>query len=324
MKTYTLHTSTPSGWQKKLVFSAPDIEAAKAWADDYARSNGLGTDDVGVEEVTHVPKVVKLVSPVAPAMPVVTSTPLIEDVRSTASRLSAMRSGGLQPASLRPATPTRVTYQPSMATPTIEKFEKAYPTKSVRQLGFGGAFESKHIRVKSWRSAIQVTDLENAGKRGKSVRQFSLYNIDYIRDRQPTFSYVYNFYLTLPKPTYDQALEWAKAISKDAQSRNIGVEIQEKTLRGVDVAPSGFEPISIAEKHFNLSVDNKEFVIHDLDDPRNEPTAISLDRHGKRNVKKLYDWALKNKTKLAGKTFNDVTRMLREAGINYHYYCAMD
>jgi len=309
VRAYTLLTRSNGGWKEVADFNAVDVSAAKKMADDYASTIGVGPNDVAIEEIGVLP------------------------TKSTAGRLSVIGAPSAGPAGSSPAGSSPAGSSPAGSSPAgssllaagvIEKMNKAYPVRNGKEIGIGKKIESKWIRAERWASSIKVTDLQNAGKRGKKVDRFDLYDLDYIRGKQPTTTNLYLFESSLPKLDYKTAEKWAKALVEDAALHHHHIGFQMETERGVDVEPAGFEKVTIQEKHFYLNADNKGFTISDLDDPQNEPRAISLDKHGKKNSKKFYEWALKNKNNLSGKTFYDVLHMMEKENIGYHTYCGMD
>jgi hypothetical protein len=307
MRSYGLLIRSNGGWKEVADFNAVDVEAAKKMADDYASTIGVGPNDVAVEEIgaaksstSCMPFAKHMVSTPAVSTPAV-STPAV-------SRLSSAGPLATGASSIGP----------------LERMNKAYPVKNGKEIGIGQTIENKHIRAHRFASSIKVTDLQNAGKRGKKVDRFALYDLDYIRGEQPTSTNLYLFACSLSKLDYNVAYRWAKALVEDARIHHHHIGFQADTERGVDVAPAGFKEIEILEKHFSISADNKGFSISDLDDRQNETRAISLDRFGKKNPKKFYEWVFKNKDQLAGKTFFGVLHMMEKEGINYHTYCGMD
>jgi hypothetical protein len=297
VRAYTLYVSSKGRWKKVSDFNAVDLGAAKKQADDYASTIGIGTNDVAVEDMGAA----KL------------SACAVLPAKSTAAKVPAVGALAAGPA-----------VGGALAAGALEKMNKAHPVRNGKEIGIGNTIETKDIRAHRFASSIKVTDLQNAGKRGKKVDRFALYDLDYIGDRQPTSTNLHAFECSLSKLDYKTAEKWAKAIVEDAALHHHHIGFEADTERGVDVEPAGFKKIEILEKHFHIDADNKGFSISDLDDHQNETRAISLDRFGKKNPKKFYEWVFKNKDKLAGKTFFGVLHMMEKEGIDYHTYCGMD
>jgi uncharacterized protein YycO len=312
VRAYTLLTRSNGGWKEVADFNAVDVSAAKKMADDYASTIGVGPNDVAVEEIAGVRRI--------PASPTGSRPPTAGLAGSSLLAAGVPAAGA---PSKKPPAAGLLAAGPAVGG-VLEKMNKAYPVRNGKEIGIGKKIESKWIRAERWASSIKVTDLQNAGKRGKKVDRFDLYDLDYIRGKQPTTTNLYLFESSLPKLDYETAEKWAMALVEDAALHHHHIGFQMETERGVDVEPAGFEKVTIQEKHFYLNADNKGFTISDLDDPQNEPRAISLDKHGKKNAKKFYEWALKNKNNLSGKTFYDVLHMMEKENIGYHTYCGMD
>jgi hypothetical protein len=297
VRAYALYVSSKGGWKKVSDFNAVDVSAAKKMADEYASTIGVGPNDVAVEDIGAVESSARAALP----------------AKSTAARLPAVNAPSAGPAGNRPLTGS-----------VLEKMNKAYPVRNGKEIGIGNTIETKDIRAHRFASSIKVTDLQNAGKRGKKVDRFALYDLDYIGDRQPTSTNLHAFECSLSKLDYKTAKKWAKAIVEDAALHHHHIGFEADTERGVDVEPAGFKKIEILEKHFHIDADNKGFSISDLDDHQNETRAISLDRFGKKNPKKFYEWVSKNKDKIVGKTFFGLLHMMEKENIDYHTYCGMD
>ncbi len=328
MHAYTLLKRINSGWKEVTNFDAANVSAAKKMADEYAFANEIGTNDIAVEEIAgmlHVPTGVCAARPHAAGPPSAgphAAGPLAAGPLAAGPLAAGPHAAG--PLAAGPLAAGPHAAGPVVSSPAIEKMNKAYPVKNGKEIGIGKKIESKWIRAERWASSIKVTDLQNAGKRGKKVDAFDLYDLDYIREKQPTATNLYLFECSLHKLDYETAEKWAKALVEDAALHHQHVGFQMRTERGVDIAPAGFEKVTIQEKHFSINADNKGFTISDLDDRQNETRAISLDKHGKKNAKKFYEWALKNKNNLSEKTFYNILQMMGKENIDYHQYCAMD
>jgi hypothetical protein len=172
---------------------------------------------------------------------------------------------------------------------------------------------------------VRVTDLTNAGKRGKTVDEFSLYDLDFIKE--PKVQRLVDRFLGTLKRTksYAKALGMAKGIAAEADRLGKSYpKIETTTHRGVDVAGAGFKKIEVNGANVYVRADNSSFSVRDKKDRYNEQTCIAPVRAKKTAVKKFYAWAKKNESRLQTMTFGDVTDAMRKNGIDYHYYCAMD
>ena len=104
----------------------------------------------------------------------------------------------------------------------------------------GEGFENKGLRVHRYNHSIQVSDLTFAGKRGKKVQKFSLYDLD-MGVTEESEKMLEDWADGLRRETnFKKALRGAEDIV--ALSR---AKIETSSLRGVDVAPAGFKPVKI-------------------------------------------------------------------------------
>lgn len=105
------------------------------------------------------------------------------------------------------------------------------------QLGVGDTVQNERIRIHRYRDSIKVTDLTNAGKRGKRVEQFDLspaYGpFGPGGDRMSWLDQTGADLVNLASRGYDAVLKYVK----DLDPRSI--ELSESKLRGVDVEPHG-------------------------------------------------------------------------------------
>ena len=175
-------------------------------------------------------------------------------------------------------------------------------------------------RVFRSRSGLRVWDLAWAGKRGKSVLTFVLYDLDYVRDPAAK-KRIEQWINSLDGMTSFRAMLDSV---KDLNDRVPGNHLEMKVVKGVDVAPFGFGPIEINGKNVSIESGWDTFVIRDLTDTYNEPTCIPAIKGGKRSIKKFYRWVNDNERALISMTFSQVMDEMRSEGIKYHYYCAMD
>lgn len=183
---------------------------------------------------------------------------------------------------------------------------------------YGKAFETSTIRYRVCRSSVTVTELANAGKRGKEVRSFTLYDVDMIRD--PKLAYNFECWLeTLPmRPSYEDA-----RLSAKLAAANGGPKFDERTLRGIDVVPPGKPKLVVEGQGFYLEAEWNTFMLRDTTDPNNEPTVIPKSDQ-KKGPQIFYAWVEKNRAALTGMTFSSVWEQMAPLGVKGHFYCAVD
>jgi len=240
-------------------------------------------------------------------------------------------SGGMDPTQ-RKVAPTVAAAK--SAPPAVKQHADADKGRELRGIGVGIGDTEEHdgLRFHRYASALMVTDLANAGKRGKTVPEFSLYNLDYTFGDKSADELENALESIAKAKTYAQALQIAKKavafVHADGSRYGSSLNIEERPLRGVDVDPpegaSGAK-IAIDTPHFSLSVDARGFSASDKDDQNNLPCIITPVRGAKQTaVKAFRTWVEANRDKLQDMTFNKFTAALNDAGVNYHYYCRMD
>jgi len=185
----------------------------------------------------------------------------------------------------------------------------------------GKSFETENIRVSVIHTAVHITDMTNAGKRGKNVDKFALYDLDYISD--PLIqAMVSDFIMDLKGMVYPQAMK--RALNLVKRTTDIGPKIEHSKEKGVHVAPPGFKPFKLETPFVSITADWRSFSISDKIDQNNLPACISTSRGGKKSVKLFYRWAQDNANKLKRMTFEQIQKDIRKAGVESHYYCRMD
>jgi len=184
----------------------------------------------------------------------------------------------------------------------------------------GKTLENKSLRFQVYRSVVKVWDLENAGKRGKKVEHFSIYDIDFIRDdilRANIFKWIKN----LDKMTYDKALSYIRQVIKNSGS-DVGFE--KHMDRGVDIAPAGFGPFRLETPEVSIRADWNSFAVNDKSDQNNLPACIPAMKGGRKDVKVFYRWVQDNARWLKRMTYHQILQAMQKNSINYHSYCRMD
>lgn len=194
------------------------------------------------------------------------------------------------------------------------------------QVGTTVLSENGRLRIQRYSHAVVVTDLTHAGKRGKRCRELRLWDTDMMRSPQAEKA-LEGLLSDLPKAgAYEAVFDWLSGFVDEWSRYVVGIppKIEERELRGVDVAPGGFAPVHIETNNFSLESDYDTFVIRDKVDRNNLPTCIPATRGGKEDVKAFYRWVTDNKSALQRMTYYEVLSGMRDAGIRYHDFCAMD
>jgi hypothetical protein len=207
--------------------------------------------------------------------------------------------------------------------PELQKGLRPLLEKIAMRMNPGSGFEDekKLMRYHRYMSSLRVTDLTNAGKRGKNVDQFALYDLDMGGDPKEVDAIVAKI---VRAKTYKEALKLAKDwLKKDSEVTGFA-KIQETTEKGVRVTPAGFKELKIDGDNIYIESGYTTFVLRDKVDKTNEPTCIPAAKGSKTSVKAFYAWAKENLPKLKKMTYQQALKSLSKAGVKYHDYCAMD
>lgn len=187
--------------------------------------------------------------------------------------------------------------------------------KNALQVGRGQ--ENGTVRLHRYRDSILVTDLTNAGKRGKKVRTLSV-ELSYNTEMKSLDGVARM--LTL----YDDFDDVVATLNDFLVDYPHALKMYFSDQRGVDVMPAGFEIIEIHGEHVYISAEYKTFRVQDLGDRYNMPRCIPAIRGGKRSIPVFYRWVRDNQSRIKNMTFHEVMKEMDKNKIQYHYYCAMD
>lgn len=207
---------------------------------------------------------------------------------------------------------------------------RGYDVLNEGTIGIGDDFENELIRVHRFASSIRVTDLTNAGKRGKTVDYFALYNLDFVKDEKIR-NLIDKFLVYLQrnanyakvKAMADGIVQEGQRLYKTGRLKGLGPKIEVMRAKGVDIAPGGFKEIKIDTPDLVGYAGSEGFRVMERNDP-NETTIIAPSRGAKTAIKNFYKWVMANDREIRSMTFSDVLRSLKKEGIDYHQYCAMD
>lgn len=191
-------------------------------------------------------------------------------------------------------------------------------SRFLEALEVGKTFENEQWRIHRFRPSIRITELANAGKRGKKVREITLYDLDYAKDL-PLESMVLELVMHARRgASFDRMLQAAKEMEE------LGAKLDVRELRGVDVIPGGFEELSIQGSGVLVEVGYNDFRVVNKADTFNESTCIPAIKGGKKGVPVFYRWVKDNQSKIRSMTFPEVLNAMKDLGVKYHQYCAMD
>lgn len=201
-----------------------------------------------------------------------------------------------------------------------EAAQAATPVAVATRLAVGCTLENGTLRTHRFRDHLVLWDLTNAGKRGKKVSKLNL---------QPSFK--------MSAAHRDAVLEQISILLENLQSYEVAAAVlsqlaaASKTIdlstteeRGVDVIPASFKTITIKTDTLELTASYADFTVRCLKDRHNLPTTMPAIKNGKKSVQQFYTWVSANQERIKTMSYHEVQLAMREQGIRYHSYCAMD
>lgn len=174
-----------------------------------------------------------------------------------------------------------------------------------------------------------VTDMTNAGKRGKVCRVIYAQSSHGHQLDDPGGLFLRcNLFEGMPDDT-EWAIRRSGTVLPDASIESFAafletapagsLTINEKTIRGIDAPLPPL--VAGADGKWFASIDHTGLHMRDLSDPMNEPTLILRDQKASR----AYALARKVWPQVeAAPTFGAAWTTLQSAGVSLHYFCAVD
>lgn len=199
-------------------------------------------------------------------------------------------------------------------------------------LAVGQTLVAGNNRIHRFGSSIRVTDLTNAGKRGKMVDEFALYDLDYVDDPSMKKDIAKFASMISGGVTYKKALALAKSVV-DIANRVANKsdkflstpKIEENKMKGVDVAPADMGKIIIDGQNVTFRADMVDgFSVRDKTDQNEQTMMTPVYGAKKKSIKKAYAWAVANKDFIKKATFQQIRKEFKNNNIDSHYYLAVD
>lgn len=181
--------------------------------------------------------------------------------------------------------------------------------------------EINGFRITRYGYGVEVLDTTNAGKRGKSVRYWDIGTSCRGYDEASVLDAV-------AEVAYTVARERGDCATMDSALRLVeATVVRERTLRGIDVRPFGWQTICASTDKVAIEVRWDGFRVHDLCDHNNGTQAIPSIARKATSIARARTWAHKHHDladALRGLTFWQVLDRMRNAGILVHTYCSVD
>jgi hypothetical protein len=197
----------------------------------------------------------------------------------------------------------------------LEDIEKR---RIVEGIDPGKTLEKDNLRIHRYYDHVDVTDLTNAGKKDKMVRQFRVMGMgDVPSNNKGDEEFRDKFLDELSGVSdYDKALKYAKSYLSiiDAEDK-----LEQWELKGIKV-PVGKKDLNGAG--VSIAFDSTDFMIQNEKDP-NLSTIIPTSKEA---IKKFFTFMSNEFTqkRISKMSFQEIKRELDKQGIDYRSYLAMD
>ena len=190
-----------------------------------------------------------------------------------------------------------------------------------------------HVRTWTGGCSARITDMTNAGKRGKKCAVLRFNGVQWghgvgTEDQQRAKEVSTQIFDCIAKlldasPTCDfaTAAGIVEAMVADARSQGIPesyIGLYREEIRGID-AP--VEPLEAKGDGWHATADENGVTVDDTRDQFNEPCMITTRQKNSqayRIARKVWDRVMK------AASFHEAGDILRDAGCKLHYYCRMD
>jgi hypothetical protein len=177
-------------------------------------------------------------------------------------------------------------------------------------LSVGETFENDLWRIHRYVGSIRVTHLLEAGKKGRKCHEFAIQGN--VAHESLSMEFVMLAKRGADYPRMKKTVE---------EAQKTGAQVHESIIKAIDVKPGNFEKLVVRGIHITVEADYDSYSIKDIDDENNEPTCIA---RGKRSVYQFYRWVKDNMKTLQTMTIGQAMDAMKDVGIAFHYYCAMD
>lgn len=195
----------------------------------------------------------------------------------------------------------------------------------------GSTFQNEKIRIHRYRDQVRVTDLTNAGKKGKKVPELNIsLTYNYTGDQQGWFdrqTEKFKSYATSSSKPYAAIQAFIKDLQHDYPD---DIKMSESEYKGVDIEPYGelFKFKVPFENGSSLTVESSpinSLVRHTAE--MTGPNGNSFDHDTlyypdkKKDAAIFYGWMKDNSAKV--KTFKsllDLLEVWKSLGVNYDYH----
>jgi len=199
-----------------------------------------------------------------------------------------------------------------------------------QSLDLGKTFFTESLKFHHWRGHLTITDITNAGKRGKKVRELVVTPNTRGGDARAE-EVIKHLVPTLTHMNYDQAKGKMEDLQEELDDNGKPVvELFERILRGVDVEPPGTK-IELTNKFENGTILRIESSPHDfhltnsaLFGAAGEKPSFRQDTgywpRSKKDGILFYAWLKENMAKASKMTIQDFQKVWDQLGVTYNQH----
>jgi hypothetical protein len=202
----------------------------------------------------------------------------------------------------------------------------------VEPLQVGKTIEVHGMRIHRWADSYTVTELANAGKRGKVVREFS-FDVPFSMRRgndeviEAAFSRLVDN--ICGAKTYDVALATIKHATQAAAEVGVTLGFHERTAKGIEVdAPEGGKgaKIKISTDEFELEASARDFHVFQHAQGLEDTDNVMPPSYGakKTAIAQFYAWVAANQDKIRRWGYRELRKAMADADLAYHTYSTYD
>lgn len=189
----------------------------------------------------------------------------------------------------------------------------------------GKTWETGTVRIHRYRGSFQITDLTNAGKRGKKVKQMSL-GLSKLNDEDPWYD---NMAKILAKvDSYDEVKRLIKDVQQDYPNE---IRMYENELRGIDVNPGGTTKLTLSHKtdggSIEITAEPNEFLVkstHMFEGKGENKKPFAQDTlyysKKKESAAIFYNWLKANLSEAGKMDITDLRKLWSDLGVKYDYH----
>lgn len=185
-----------------------------------------------------------------------------------------------------------------------------------KTIAIGETFDAGTVRIHRYTDSFRVTDLTNAGKRGKTCREMSIC-LGYGENRPKNLDGYALAFVDLS--SYDEVIRFVKDVLVDFPN---GLALNESEVKGIRVLPTATaKPVVVEGSFVKVEATPLDATVSCLVDqinlPRGYPTS-------KTAMTAFYKWVQDNQERIQTMRFREIMSEMIARGISFHDYCSMD